>query len=42
VLAVGGPLDPAATEALRFNPWTTGQGILPVGRLNRLRRSSYP
>jgi hypothetical protein len=42
VLTVGGPLDPAATEALRFNPWTTGQGIRPVGRLNRLRRPSYP
>jgi hypothetical protein len=32
---------PAATEALRFNPWTTGEGIVPVGRLNRLRRPSY-
>jgi hypothetical protein len=41
VLTVGGLLDPAATEALRFNPWTTGQGIRPVGRLNLLRRRSY-
>lgn len=41
LLAVGDPLDPAATEALRFNPWTTGEGIVPVGRLNRLRRPSY-
>lgn len=41
LLAVGRPLDPAATEALRFNPWTTGEGIVPVGRLNRLRRPSY-
>jgi hypothetical protein len=41
VLAVGAPLDSAATEALRFNPWTTGEGIVPVGRLNRLRRPSY-
>jgi hypothetical protein len=41
VLAVGRPLDPAATAALRFNPYTTGPGIRPVGRLNRLRRPSY-
>jgi hypothetical protein len=41
MLAVGAPLDPAATEALRFNPWTTGEDITPVGRLNRLRRPSY-
>jgi hypothetical protein len=41
LLAIGEPLDPAATEALRFNPWTTGEGIVPVGRLNRLRRPSY-
>jgi hypothetical protein len=41
VLAIGTPLDAAATEALRFNPWTTGQGIHPLGRLNRLRRPSY-
>lgn len=41
VLAIGEPLDPADTEALRFNPWTTGEGIRPVGRLNRLRRPSY-
>jgi hypothetical protein len=38
---VGRPLDPATTEALRFNPWITGEGIVPVGRLNRLRRPSY-
>jgi hypothetical protein len=41
VLAIGQPLGPAATEALRFNPWTTGRDIRPVGRLNRLRRRSY-
>ena len=41
LLTVGDPLEPAAAEALRFNPWTTGPGILPVGRLNRLRRPSY-
>ena len=41
LLAVGDPLDPAATEALRFNPWTTGEDLRPVGRLNRLRRPSY-
>jgi hypothetical protein len=42
VLTVGEPLGPADSEALRFNPWTTGPGIDPVGRLNRLRRPSYP
>jgi hypothetical protein len=42
LLAVGRPLDPAATEALRFNPWTSGEGIVPVGRLNRLRRPPMP
>jgi hypothetical protein len=41
LLTIGDPLDPAATDALRFNPWTTGEGIEPVGRLNRLRRPSY-
>jgi hypothetical protein len=41
VLTIGEPLGPAATEALRFNPWTTGPDIRPVGRLNRLRRPSY-
>jgi hypothetical protein len=41
LLTIGRPLDPAAAEALRFNPWTTGEGIVPVGRLNRLRRPSY-
>jgi hypothetical protein len=41
VLTVGEPLDPAETRALRFNPWATGPGIVPVGRLNRLRRPSY-
>jgi hypothetical protein len=41
LLTVGAPLDPAVTETLRFNPWTTGEGIVPVGRLNRLRRPSY-
>jgi hypothetical protein len=41
LLTVGDPLGPAATEALRFNPWTTGEDIVPAGRLNRLRRPSY-
>jgi hypothetical protein len=41
VLTVGDPLEPADTEALRFDPWATGPGIVPVGRLNRLRRPSY-
>jgi hypothetical protein len=41
VLTIGDPLDTRATEALRFNPWHTGEGIRPTGRLNRLRRPSY-
>jgi hypothetical protein len=41
VLTIGAPLDPAATERLRFNPFAAGEGIRPVGRLNRLRRPSY-
>jgi hypothetical protein len=41
VLTIGDPLDPAASEALRFNPWATDPAIRPVGRLNRLRRPSY-
>jgi hypothetical protein len=42
VLTVGDPLDHGDTDALRFNPWHTGEGIQPTGRLNRLRRPSYP
>ena len=41
VLTVGDPLDPAASRELRFDPWASGDGIVPVGRLNRLRRPSY-
>ena len=29
------------TEALRFNPWTTGPGIRPSGWLNLLRDAAY-
>jgi hypothetical protein len=29
------------TEALRFNPWTTGPGIHPSGWLNLLRDAAY-
>ena len=35
------PLSPEQTEALRFNPWTTGPGIRPVGWLNLLRDTAY-
>jgi hypothetical protein len=35
------PLSPGQTEALRFNPWTTGPGIRPAGWLNLLRDTAY-
>jgi hypothetical protein len=38
---VGQPLTPEQTQALRFNPWTTGPGIRPSGWLNLLRDAAY-
>jgi hypothetical protein len=35
------PLTADQTEALRFNPWTTGPGIRPAGWLNLLRDAAY-
>jgi hypothetical protein len=35
------PLLAEQTEALRFNPWTTGPGIRPSGWLNLLRDAAY-
>ena len=40
-VTVGGPLSADQTEALRFNPWTTGPGIRPSGWLNLLRDTAY-
>jgi hypothetical protein len=40
-VTVGPPLSPDQTEALRFNPWTTGPGIRPSGWLNLLRDVAY-
>ena len=40
-LTVGQPLTVEQTEALRFNPWTTGPGIHPSGWLNLLRDAAY-
>lgn len=40
-LRVGAPLPPEA-DALRFNPWNTGGGLVPAGVLNRLRDYAYP
>jgi len=40
-LTVGAPLGRRDSAALRFNPWTGGDGLVPVGWLNRLRRPSY-
>jgi hypothetical protein len=33
---------PDAADALRFNPWNTGGGLVPDGMLNRWRRRAYP
>jgi hypothetical protein len=35
------PLTADQTDALRFNPWTTGPGIRPSGWLNLLRDAAY-
>ena len=40
-VTVGPPLPDNQTEALRFNPWTTGSGIRPAGWLNLLRDAAY-
>jgi hypothetical protein len=40
-LRIGPPLPAEETEALRFNPWTTGPGIRPAGWLNLLRDAAY-
>jgi hypothetical protein len=40
-VTVGPPLSPDQTEALHFNPWTTGPGIHPSGWLNLLRDAAY-
>jgi hypothetical protein len=40
-LAIGQPLPPQQTEALRFNPWATGPGIRPAGWLNLIRDAAY-
>lgn len=42
VTPTGGVDDPAWAESLRFDPWQTGTELWPVGRLNRLRRPTYP
>ena len=40
-LTTGQPLPAEQTEALRFNPWTTGPGFRPAGWLNLLRDTAY-
>jgi hypothetical protein len=40
-LTAGQPLPAEQTEALQFNPWTTGPGIRPHGWLNLLRDTAY-
>jgi hypothetical protein len=41
-VTTGVPLTADQTDALRFNPWTTGPGIRPSGWLNLLREAAYP
>jgi hypothetical protein len=41
IVTVGPPLPDDQTEALCFNPWTTGPGIRPAGWLNLLRDAAY-
>ena len=36
-----GEVVPAGRQ-VRFDPWTTGEGIRPTGRLQELRRGAYP
>ena len=33
---------PDDLNAIRFNPWNTGGGLVPAGALNRLRAYAYP
>jgi hypothetical protein len=40
-LTVGQPLSAEQTQALQFNPWTTGPGLHPSGWLNLLRDAAY-
>jgi hypothetical protein len=40
-VTVGESLSADQTEALRFNPWTTGPDIRPSGWLNLLRDAAY-
>lgn len=40
-LLIGPPLGDEEAEALRFNPWHTGPGIVPLGLLQSLRASAY-
>jgi hypothetical protein len=40
-IRLGARLDDVA-DALRFNPFNTGGGLEPAGRLNALRRRAYP
>lgn len=40
-LTTSQPLPAEQTQALRFNPWTTGPGIRPSGWLNLLRDTAY-
>jgi hypothetical protein len=37
----GDVLSPAAEDALAFNPWQDGDGIVPAGFLNALRDGAY-
>lgn len=40
-LAVGARLAPHVSRELRFDPWRSGGGLVPVGWLQRLRIGAY-
>ena len=40
-LTLGQRLDDSVARALRFDPWNSGGGIIPVGLINRLRAAAY-
>lgn len=40
-VVAGERLGAAAVDALRLDPWNTGEDLVPAGRLNRLRAPTY-
>ena len=40
-LALGSRLEDAVARELRFDPWNSGGGLVPVGVVNRVRGAAY-